>query len=89
MDKSPDSKPATDPVDPADDWPDENTMIRRGDDDPYLAEMARLCRTGRVDESCSSGAAGLAWDGHERRDNAVDCFDPYVVELARSKRSEF
>lgn len=73
---------------PDDDWSDESTMIRRGDDDPYLAEMARRSRAAG-DQSCFSGSASLDWDGHERRTNVVDCFDPYVVELTRPIRSDF
>jgi hypothetical protein len=74
---------------PDDEWSDESTMIRRGDDDPYLAEMARRSRSAGANESCFSGSASLDWDGHERRSNVVDCFDPYVVELTRPIRSEF
>ena len=72
-----------------DDWPSEDTMIRRGDADPYLAEIARRSRSAGGDESGASSSATLDWDGHDRRSNGVDCFDPYVVEIARSMRSEF
>lgn len=72
-----------------DEWSDDNTMIRRGDDDPYLAEIARRSRSGGRDESCFSGSATLDWDGHDRRSSSVDCFDPYVVELTRPIRSDF
>lgn len=85
VDKSID-QPAVDGSD--DDWPDENTMIRRGDDDPYLAEIARRSRGAGGTESCFSGSAALDWDGHERRSNGVDCYDPYVVELTRPIRSD-
>ena len=72
-----------------DDWPDEDTMIRRGEEDPYLAEIARRSRSASGDESGASSSATLDWDGHDRRNSSVDCFDPYVVEIARSMRSEF
>jgi hypothetical protein len=72
-----------------DEWSEDNTMIRRGDDDPYLAEIARRSRSGGGDESCFSGSATLDWNGHDRRDSSVDCFDPYVVELTRPIRSDF
>ena len=71
------------------DWPDEDTMIRRGEEDPYLAEIARRSRSASGDESGASSSATLDWDGHDRRNSSVDCFDPYVVEIARSMRSEF
>ena len=86
MDKTPDNKAATQP---ADDWPDENTMIRRQDVDPYLAEIARRSRAGGADEACFSSSATLDWDGHDRRSNEVDCYDPYVVELTAPIRSDF
>ncbi len=85
MDKTP---PKTPDSQPADDWPDDDTMIRRSDGDPYLAEIARRSRTS-ADSGCASSSATLDWDGNERRSSDVDCFDPYVVELARSIRSDF
>ena len=86
MDKTPPQQP-----DPSndDEWPDDCTMIRRGDSDPYLAEIARRSRSASGDESGPGSSSALDWDGHDRRSNGVDCFDPYVVEIARSMRSEF
>ena len=86
MDKNP-PKPTDAATD--DDWPDESTMIRRGDVDPYLAEIARRSRAAGEGETAATSSATLDWDGHDRRSSGVDCFDPYVVEIARSMRSEF
>ncbi len=86
MDKTP---PETPESQPADDWPDDDTMIRRGDRDPYLAEIARRSRSSADATARGSSSAALDWDGHERRSSDVDCFDPYVVELTRSIRSDF
>ena len=86
MDKTPSKTPESEP---ADDWPDENTMIRRGDVDPYLAEIARRSRSAGDDSSSVSSSATLDWDGNDRRNSDVDCYDPYVVEITRPIRSDF
>ena len=86
MDKTPPQQPD---ASNDDEWPDDCTMIRRGDADPYLAEIARRSRAASADEAGANSSATLDWDGHDRRSNGVDSFDPYVVEIARSMRSEF
>ena len=76
--------------DPDDEWLDDTGMFPRGDADPYLAEIARMSRdAAHPDSGCGPTSSTVDWNGHDRRSNAVDCYDPYVVELARTIRSEF
>jgi len=87
VDKAPKNDPG---FDPDDEWLEDTGMFRRGDADPYLAEIARMSwAAAHPDSGCGAASATVDWNGHDRRNNAVDCYDPYVVELARTIRSEF
>ncbi len=57
-----------------------------GASDCYLADVVRQRPSG-ADESASCPGVVQEWDGQERRSDEVSCFDPYLVELARGRRS--
>ena len=57
--------------------------------DPYLGDLARAGRAMGSTTSMPAGCATHAWDGVNRREDDVGCFDPYLVETARGDFPRF
>jgi len=65
--------------------PDGDSMVT-GSSDPYLGDLVRQRRSLGATEERSAGCSSHEWDGVNRRDDEISCFDPYVVGLARDRR---
>ncbi len=59
-----------------------------GSSDPYLGDLARLRRSMGAAADGSTGCITQDWDGVDRREDEISCFDPYLVSLARDGRSD-
>ncbi len=66
--------------------PDGDSRVT-GSSDPYLGDLARQRRSVSAGASPSVELDAYDWDGVNRREDEVSCFDPYLVGLARGGRS--
>jgi len=67
--------------------PDGDSRVT-GSSDPYLGDLARMRRSMGVASTAGTGSTTHEWDGVNRREDEVSCFDPYLVSLARGARSD-
>lgn len=57
--------------------------------DPYLGDVARAGRAMGSSTRTPAGCTTHGWDGVNRREDDVGCFDPYLVETARGDSTQF
>jgi hypothetical protein len=71
--------------------PDGDSRVT-GSSDSYLGDLVRQRRSlGATGPATlvSAGCATHEWDGVDRREEEISCFDPYLVGLARGDSSDF